>query len=50
MPVTYYFLHSLNFPALSFKREGAKEAFFLEAKLFTRRHISKWVKNSMYLA
>ena len=30
----------LNFCALSFKREGAKEASFLEVKLFTRRHIS----------
>ena len=30
----------LNFRALSFKREGAKEASFLEVKLFTRRHNS----------
>jgi hypothetical protein len=39
-----YFLPSLNFPALPFKREGAKEASFFEVKLFTRRHISKWVR------
>ena len=36
-PGTYYFLASFNFPALSFKREGAKKASFLEVKLFTRR-------------
>ena len=47
---SYYFLASLNFPTLTFKREGAKEASFLEVKLFTRRRISKWVRNSMYLA
>ena len=47
-PCTYYFLPSLNFPTLSFKREGAKEASFLKSKIFTRRHISKWVRNSMY--
>ena len=39
-----------SLPALSFKREGAKKASFLEVKLFIRRHISKWVRNSMYLA
>ena len=31
---TCYFLPSLNFPTLSFKREGAKEASFLDIKLF----------------
>jgi hypothetical protein len=49
-PGTYYFLPSLNLSALSFKREEAKEASFLEVKLFTRQHISKWVRNNMYLA
>ena len=33
-PGRYYFLPSLNFLALSFKREGAKEASFLEVKIF----------------
>ena len=47
-PGTSYFLASLNFPVLSFKREGAKEASFVEVKLFTRWHITKWLKNSMY--
>ena len=44
----YYFLPTLNFPALSFKRKGAKEASFLEVKLFTMQNTSKWGGNSMY--
>ena len=48
-PGACYFLTSLNFPVLSFKREGAKETSFLEVKLFTNGHISKWVRNSKYL-
>jgi hypothetical protein len=44
-----YFLPSLNFLALSFKREGAKEASFLEVKLFRRRHFSKWVSKKQYV-
>jgi hypothetical protein len=51
-PGTMYmlFLTQFGFSALSFKREGAKEASFLEVKLFTKWHISKWVRNSMHLA
>ena len=45
-PGTYYFLPSSNLPALLFK-SWAKEASFLEVKLFTRGHISKVVRNSM---
>ena len=48
-PGTYHFLSSLKFSTLSFKREGAKGASFLEVKLFTNGHISKWVRNSKYL-
>jgi hypothetical protein len=44
------FLTQFGFSALSFKREGANEASFLEVKLFTKWHISKWVRNSMHLA
>ena len=45
VPGTY-----ILFQTLSFIREGAKLASFLEVKLFTRLHISKWIRNSMYLA
>jgi hypothetical protein len=31
---------------MSLKREEAKETSFIEIKLFTRLHISKWVKSS----
>ena len=49
-PGKYYFSASLIFSALSFKRKGAKEATFLEVKLFTWWHISNWVRDSIYRA
>ena len=38
---TYYFLTSLNFPDLSFKRQGAKEASFLEIKFLQYFKVAK---------